>query len=156
MKRLFHAMGLLDKIETDLRDAIKNKDGDMLRTLRMLKSDISYEKAKGTEVLTDEKIMEIVFRASKKRKEAIEEYRKAGRDDLAEKEISELNIIEKILPKQLTEEEITEIIDNKIIDFGEITKKDFGKIMGALMKELKGKADGAIVKRILNQKLENL
>jgi uncharacterized protein YqeY len=149
-------MELLEKIGVEIKEALKHGDDDVLRTLRMLKSDIIYEKAKGTEDLSDEKIVEIVYRALKKRKEAIEEYKKAGRDDLAEREFSELKIIEKYLPKQLKEEEIQEIIEKKIDELGEITKKDFGKIMGMLMKELKGKADGAIVKRLLNEKLEKM
>jgi uncharacterized protein YqeY len=149
-------MEFLEKIGVEIKEALKHGDDDVLRTLRMLKSDIIYEKAKGTEDLSDEKIVEIIYRALKKRKEAIEEYKKAGRDDLAEREFSELKIIEKYLPKQLKEEEIQEIIEKKIDEIGEITKKDFGKIMGMLMKELKGKADGAIVKRLLNEKLEKM
>ena len=146
-------MGLLEQIGIEIKKAIKDRNDDLLRTLRMLKSDIMYEKTKGTEDLSDDKILEIIIRASKKRKEAIEEYKKAGRDDLAERELNELRIIEKYLPKQLTDEEIQESIEKKIDELGEITQKDFGKIMGMLMKDLKGKADGAIVKRLLNEKL---
>lgn len=146
-------MGLLERIGVEIKKAIKDRNDDLLRTLRMLKSDIMYEKTKGTEDLSDDKILEIIIRASKKRKEAIEEYKKAGRDDLAERELNELRIIEKYLPKQLTDEEIQESIEKKIDELGEITQKDFGKIMGMLMKDLKGKADGAIVKRLLNEKL---
>ena len=149
-------MGLLEQIGIEIKKAIKDRNDDLLRTLRMLKSDIMYEKTKGTEDLSDDKILEIIIRASKKRKEAIEEYKKAGRDDLAERELNELRIIEKYLPKQLTDEEIQESIEKKIDEIGEITQKDFGKIMGMLMKDLKGKADGAIVKRLLNEKLEKM
>ncbi len=149
-------MELLEKIGVEIKEALKHGDDDVLRTLRMLKSDIMYEKTKGTEDLSNDKIIEIVYRALKKRKEAIEEYKKAGRDDLAEKELSELKIIEKYLPKQLNEDEIQDIIEKAIDELGEVTQKDFGRIMGMLMKELKGKADGAIVKRLLNEKLEKL
>lgn len=149
-------MGLLEQIGVEIKKALKNRNDDLLRTLRMLKSDIMYEKTKGTEDLSDDKILEIIIRASKKRKEAIEEYKKAGRDDLAERELNELRIIEKYLPKQLTDEEIQEFIEKKIDELGEITQKDFGKIMGMLMKDLKGKADGVIVKRLVNEKLEKM
>lgn len=149
-------MGLLEQIGVEIKKALKNRNDDLLRTLRMLKSDIMYEKTKGTEDLSDDKILEIIIRASKKRKEAIEEYKKAGRDDLAERELDELRIIEKYLPKQLTVEEIQEFIEKKIDELGEITQKDFGKIMGMLMKDLKGKADGVIVKRLVNEKLEKM
>ncbi|MCX7678037.1 MAG: GatB/YqeY domain-containing protein [Spirochaetes bacterium] len=149
-------MGLLERIESDLRDSIRNKNEEVMRTLRMLKSDIMYEKAKGSGDLTEEKLIEIVKRAAKKRKEAIEEFRKAGRTDLIEKETSELAIIERYLPTQLAADEIERIIDEKLKSLGEVSKKDFGKIMGIIMKDLKGQADGALVKEILTKKIENL
>ncbi|HQP49261.1 MAG TPA: GatB/YqeY domain-containing protein [Spirochaetota bacterium] len=149
-------MSLLQRIESDLHDAIKSKDDIVLRTLRMLKSDIMYEKTKGEGELPEEKVLEIVTRASKKRKEAIGEFEKAGRNDLAEREKEELLVIEKYLPEQLGEEDASAIIDRIIRDMGEVSKKDFGKVMGPVMKELKGKIDGGIVKRLLTEKLEKL
>ncbi|HPB83613.1 MAG TPA: GatB/YqeY domain-containing protein, partial [Spirochaetota bacterium] len=146
-------MSLLQRIESDLHDAIKSKDDIVLRTLRMLKSDIMYEKTKGEGELPEEKVLEIVTRASKKRKEAIVEFDKAGRDDLSEREKEELLVIEKYLPEQLGEEDASAIIDRIIRDMGEVSKKDFGKVMGPVMKELKGKIDRGIVKRLLTEKL---
>lgn len=149
-------MSILQNIESDLKNALKNKDESVTSTLRMLKSDISYEKAKGSEDLTDDQVMEIVNRAAKKRKEAMEEYSKVNRDDLAEKEKAELEIIQRYLPEQMSQQEIEAAIDDVISSMGEVTQKDFGKIMGRLMSDLKGKADGAQVKSILQKKLENL
>jgi uncharacterized protein YqeY len=149
-------MSLLQRVESDLHDAIKSKDDIVLRTLRMLKSDIMYEKTKGEGELPEEKVLEIVTRASKKRKEAIGEFEKAGRNDLAEREKEELLVIEKYLPEQLGEEDASAIIDRIIRDMGEVSRKDFGKVMGPVMKELKGKIDGGIVKRLLTEKLEKL
>ncbi len=148
-------MPLFSVIEQDLRNAILSKDEVKVRTLRMLKSDIMYEKARGTEDLTDDKVMEIIIRSSKKRKEAIEEYSKASRGDLVKKENEELKIIETYLPKQLDINEIEAMVDRKIREIGGISKKDFGKIMGSLMKEFKGQVDGNIVKEILTRKMEN-
>lgn len=148
-------MPLFSVIEQDLRNAILSKDEVKVRTLRMLKSDIMYEKARGTEDLTDDKVMEIIVRSSKKRKEAIEEYSKASRSDLVEKENEELKIIETYLPKQLDINEIEGIVDRKITEMGGIGKKDFGRIMGSVMKEFKGQVDGNIVKEILTRKMEN-
>jgi uncharacterized protein len=147
-------MALLEKIEVDLRDAIKSKNEDRLRTLRMVKSDIMYEKTKGSQDLPEEKVLEIVQRAAKKRKESIEEFDKAGRKDLSDKEKTELAIIEEYLPAQLGEAEVTALIDKKVGEMGEVSMKDMGKIMGALMKEFKGQVDGNVVKKILSQKLE--
>lgn len=149
-------MELMEKIEQDLRESIKSKNEELMRTLRMVKSDIMYEKTKGSGDLSEEKIIEIVKRAAKKRKEAMEEFTKAGRSDLAEKEAAELAIIERYLPKQLDAGEIEKAIDEKLKSMGEVTKKDFGKIMGMLMKEFKGQADGILVKEILTKKMENL
>jgi uncharacterized protein YqeY len=84
----------------------------------------------------------------------MEEYRRAGRDDLADKEAAELAIIQEFLPEMLSEAEVEKIIDQTIAAMGGVTKKDFGKVMGAAMKELKGRADGAVVKDILNRKLQ--
>ncbi len=149
-------MELMDKIEQDLRDSIKSKNEEMMRTLRMVKSDIMYEKTKGSAELSEEKLIEVVKRAAKKRKEAMEEFTRAGRNDLAEKEAAELAIIERYLPKQLDAVEIEKAIDEKLKSMGEVSKKDFGKIMGMLMKEFKGQADGILVKETLTKKMENL
>ncbi|MGQ9843825.1 MAG: GatB/YqeY domain-containing protein [Spirochaetota bacterium] len=149
-------MTILSIIESDLKDAIKSKNELLSSTLRMLKSDIMYEKTKGTEDLTDEKIIEVLTRSAKRRKEAITEYEKAGRNDLADKEKKELEIIMKYLPQQMSESEIASYIDKIIASMGTITKKDIGKVMGQVMKDLKGKADGQLVKQIVQNKLENL
>ena len=146
-------MSILQNIESDLKSAIKNKDEIIVSTLRMLKSDIAYEKARGSEDLNEDQVLEIVNRAAKRRKESITEYEKADRDDLAEKERTELSIVQRYLPAQISETEIESAIDDIITSMGEVSQKDFGKIMGQLMKDLKGKADGTQVKSILQKKL---
>ncbi|HMB20935.1 MAG TPA: GatB/YqeY domain-containing protein [Spirochaetota bacterium] len=146
-------MSILQNIESDLKSAIKNKDEIIVSTLRMLKSDIAYEKARGSEDLNEDQVLEIVNRAAKRRKESITEYEKADRDDLAEKERTELSIVQRYLPAQMSETEIESAIDDIITSMGEVSQKDFGKIMGQLMKDLKGKADGTQVKSILQKKL---
>jgi hypothetical protein len=148
-------MAIMERIEGDLRESIKAKDEVRIRTLRMLKSDITAEKTRGTEDLSDEKILEIIARSAKRRKESIEEFAKGNRADLVEREQHELGVIEGYLPAQLGEEDVARSIDGKIAEMGEVTKKDFGRIMGAVMKDLKGQADGAVVRRVLTQKLEN-
>ena len=147
-------MTLLETIEADLKQALKNNDIIKADTLRMLKSDMTYEKAKTGKELTEEQMIEVATRAAKKRKEAIEEYKKGNRNDLAQKEASELEILQSYLPEQLSESDIEKLITEKLESFGVVTKKDFGQIMGSIMKDLKGKADGAIVKDILMRKLD--
>ncbi len=149
-------MSILTTIESNLKDAMKSKNELLSSTLRMMKSDILYEKTKGTQELTDEKIIEVLTRSAKRRKEAIAEYEKAGRDDLARKEKQELEIIMQYLPQQMSADEIASHVDAVIASMGTITNKDIGKVMGQVMKDLKGKADGQIVKQIVAQKLEKL
>ena len=146
-------MGLLETIEQDMKEAMKS--GDTLRadTLKMVKTDIMYEKAKTGDDPSEEKVLEVVTRAGKKRRESMEEYRKGGREDLAEKEEKEHEIIQAYLPEMMSEEEVAAKVDEAIASAGAVSKKDFGRIMGPLMKELKGKADGGIVKKLLSQKL---
>ena len=148
-------MELLKRIESEMKDSLKSDDKLTAETLRMLKSDIMYEKAKTGKDLSDEKILEIIARAAKKRKESIKEFKKANRKDLYEKEEAELKIIEEYLPEQMSEQDIESYIDEKLSELGEINKNDFGKVMGPIMKDLKGKADGGLVKNILNKKLES-
>ncbi|HOK92113.1 MAG TPA: GatB/YqeY domain-containing protein [Spirochaetota bacterium] len=147
-------MTLAAKIEEDMRNAMKSGDSERAGTLKMLKSDLMYEKAKTGIELNDDQILDVIKRAAKKRKEAIKEYENAGRNDLADKEKIELKIIEEYLPEQMSEEEISKVLDRIIAEAGEVSQKMFGKLMGIASKELKGKADGNIIKEILQKKLE--
>ncbi len=146
-------MSILEKIETDFREALKGRDTLKAETLKMLKTDLMYEKARTGEDLDEEKMIEVISRAAKKRKEASNEYRKGNREDLAKNEEDELAIIETYLPEQLSEKEIEGVLDGILGEMGEVTQKDFGRVMGTAMKELKGKADGVLVKKILTAKI---
>jgi uncharacterized protein YqeY len=146
-------MSILEKIETDLRDALKSGNEVKKSTLRMLKTDIITEKAKTGKDLPDDQILDILSRAAKRRKEASTEFIKAGRDDLSQRELDELPHIEAYLPKQLNEEEISVFIDNTISSIGSFTQKDIGRVMGEIMKELKGRADGNVVRALLQKKI---
>ncbi len=146
-------MSLLERIDADLKNAIKSGDSLRAGTLKMLKSDISYEKGKTGKDLEEEQITEILTRAAKRRKESIKEFQKGNREDLADKEAAELTIVEEYLPQQLSREEIEAHITEKLAGMGEITQKDFGRVMGEIMKELKGRADGALVKSVLGEKI---
>ena len=146
-------MNLLEKIEQDLKSALKAGDTVRSETLKMLKSDISYEKGKTGKDITDEIVLEIVSRSAKRRRESIKEFQKGGRQDLVDDETKQLAVVEELLPKQMTEEEIEAHITNKLAAMGTITQKEIGRVMGEIMKELKGKADGSAVKAILSRKV---
>ncbi len=147
-------MNLLERIEAGMKESLKSGDKDRSGTLKMLKSDMMYEKGKTGQDLSDEQMQESVIRQAKKRKESIREYDAAGRKDLSDKEAVELKIIEEFLPAQMSPEEIEKAVDKILSSAGEVSQKEFGKIMGMASKELKGKADGAIIKEIVQKRLE--
>jgi len=147
-------MNLLEKIEAGMKESLKSGDKDRSGTLKMLKSDMMYEKAKTGKDLTEDQMQEAVMRAAKKRKESIREYEAAGRKDLADQEAVELKIIEEFMPEQMSHDEIEKAVDEILSNAGEVSQKDFGKLMGMASRELKGKADGAIIKEIMQKKLE--
>lgn len=149
-------MSLKDKINADLKTAMINKDAVRLETIRSIRSEIlKMDKSGMDREMTEEEEVQLVSRQAKLRKEAIEQYQAAGRTDLVEKEQAQLNIINEYLPAQLTEEEAEVIIDGVIKDTGATSQKDFGKVMGAAMKALKGKVEGNVIQNIVKKKLEN-
>lgn len=148
-------MGLREKIEKDMVDAMKRGEEVKKSTLRMLKADFMTEKARTGKDPEEETVLELVMRAAKRRKESFEEFTKAGRSDLAQKEKAELEIIELYLPKQMSEEEVAAEVDKKIASMGgTISQKDIGRLMGSIMKDFKGRVDGNVVKKILNSRIE--
>ena len=146
---------LKEKINELLKEAMKSGDKITLETLRSIRAAfIEFDKSGSGKELTEEEEIKIINSLVKKRKESIEIFEKANRLDLAEKEKKELEILISFLPQQLTEEEISKKLDEIIKQVGAKEPKDFGKVMGIAMKELKGRADGKIVQTILKSKLE--
>jgi uncharacterized protein len=150
-------MSIKETILEDLKQAMKAKDADRLRVLRSLKSkmlekEIS-ERSGGEATLSDEQAVDVLMKAAKQRKESIEQFEKGGRDDLAEKEKQELEVIETYLPEMMSDEEIREAVQKQIEQSGASSMADMGKVMGAMMSQLKGKADGAAVSRIVKEEL---
>ncbi len=142
-------MTLKEKINADLKEAMKTGDKVRLQTIRSIRALIlEFEKSGANREMTEEDEIKLLTSAAKKRKDAIEQYRNAGREDLAEKEEAELKIIETYLPAQLSEEEVESKVKEIASKVGAESKKDFGKLMGAAMKELKGKADGNLIRKI--------
>jgi len=150
-------MSLKDTISEEIKAAMKAKDKVRLETVRSIKKVILEKevsvRAKGQEGLTPDQEMELLVQQAKQRRDSIEQYRNAGREELAEKEAQELEIIETFLPKQLTDEELSAILDDLIAQSGASSPKDMGKVMGLAMKELKGKADGKKVQELVKAKL---
>ncbi|MCL5266909.1 MAG: GatB/YqeY domain-containing protein [Bacteroidetes bacterium] len=149
-------MTLKETLNDHIKTAMLKKDARRLETLRMVKAKLlekEVEKRITPEGMTEEDEMQVLLSSAKMRKEAIEEFDKAGRKDLADKEREELEIIQEYLPKQMSREDIVKFVDELAAKLGVQDQKDFGKLMGAAMKELRGKTDGKIVQEIVKARL---
>ena len=147
-------MSLKEKINSDLKEAMKAGDKIRLSTVRSIRALIlDFEKSGTNRELTPEEEMSLITGAAKKRKDSIEQYRNAGRTDLAEIEEKELEILGKYLPKQLTDEELEIEIRKLASEIGASGKADFPKLMPLSAKTFKGKADGRKVKEIVDKVL---
>ncbi|MEO0407252.1 MAG: GatB/YqeY domain-containing protein [Cyanobacteria bacterium P01_A01_bin.135] len=150
-------MSLKDQITDDIKAAMKAKDKLRLETVRSIKKVLiereSDARGQGRDALTESEEFDVLVQQAKQRRDSIEQYRKAGRDDLADKEAQELTIIETYLPQQLGEDELAEIIDGIIAQTGASSPKDMGKVMGPAMQQVKGRADGRAVQAMVKAKL---
>ncbi len=144
-------MGLKDRITQDLTAAMKAGDKLRTETLRMIRAQIlEFEKSGAGRPMNADDDMKILLSSVKKRKDSIEMYEKANRKDLADKEASEILIIQEYLPKQMTSEEAEAVIVKIIAEAG---TKELSKVMPLVMKELKGKLDGKIINEIVKLKI---
>lgn len=141
-------MAAIDQINQEIKEAMKAKDKFRLSVIRMLKGALQKAEIDKGETLTEEEELTILSRELKQRKDSVAEFREAGRDDLADETAKEIAIVETYLPKQLSEEEITVALKEVIDQVGAQSMKDFGKVMGAAIKALKGKADGSTIQKI--------
>ena len=147
-------MSLKEKITSDLTDAMKAKDAARLSTLRMVKANLMNRQIEKGSELTDEEIGKALQSLVKQRRDSIEQYEKAGRTELAEKEAAEISHIEAYLPQAATSDEINAAVDAAIAETGATSMKDMGGVMKAAMANLAGKsADGKLVSEAVKAKL---
>ena len=139
-------MSLKETLNNDIKTAMKAKDKETLAVLRMIKTAVQAAEMDKKEELNAEEELTILAREAKQRRESLAEFVKAGRDELVAKTEAEIEIVERYLPKQLSVEEVKEVIATVAEKIGATTQKEFGKLMGAVMQELKGKADGNVIK----------
>lgn len=149
-------MMLKEKINSDMLAAMKAKDGTKLLALRMLRTAIEKFEVAGAKKkeATDEEVLRIVGKEVKQRKDSVDAYKKGGRDDLAAKEETEMKVLQAYLPAQMSEKELKTLISRVISQTGTSSKADFGKVMGAVMAQAKGKADGQVVSRLVGEQLK--
>lgn len=146
-------MSIFEQLTQDMKEAMKAGEKERLNTIRLLRNEIKNASIDKQKELEEEDEIQVLSKAAKKRKESIDAYHEAGREDLAEKEQKELEIIQSYLPQPLTPEELEKIIDNVIKETNAQTIKDLGKVMSVVMKQVKGRADGKEVNRIVREKL---
>ena len=142
-----------DRIAKDIVTAMKEKDKVALETLRMVKGAIQMEEIKVKKELTDDELAVVIGKQIKTRKESIVEFEKGNREDLIEKTNAEIKVLEKYMPEQLSEEEISKVIENAIAELNASGPSDMGKVMGKVTPLLKGKADMGLVSKLVKEKL---
>ncbi|HOJ91340.1 MAG TPA: GatB/YqeY domain-containing protein [Saprospiraceae bacterium] len=147
-------MTFTEKINADLKDAMKSKDEQALRGIRAIKAAILLANTDGSgQEMTDERALPILQKLVKQRKESLDIFVKQGREDLAVVEREEIAIIEKYLPAQLDESSLRKIIADIIVETGAKDAKDMGKVMGAATKKVAGQADGKLISAIVKELL---
>lgn len=146
-------MALKEKLMEDLKDAMKNKNEIKKNTVTMIKAAILQVEKDKQVTLEDDAIIEIIAKEAKKRKDAIVEFEKAGREDLINQTNEELAIIKGYLPEELSTEELTRIIEETIAEVGAESMRDMGKVMQAVKTKTAGRADGKTINEIVKSKL---
>ena len=146
-------MSLLQQLTSDMVLAMKNRDKETLNVVRMLKAAVQNEQIElGHDLSANEEIA-VMAREYKQRKESLEEFEKAGREDLINQAKNELAIVEKYMPKQLSKDEVTKIVKEVIDELNASSMKNFGQVMGSVMPKVQGQADGKLVNQVVKEQL---
>ena len=153
-------MSLRNNIDEDYKKSLKNKDQDSINTLRLIKSaikdkDIAFRSSENKDGINDAEILNLLISLIKQRKDSIDQFQKAKRDDLIKKEQNEINIINKYLPQQKSDEEIENIVSDLIKNNNMESIKDMGKLMSLIKKDYAGEVDMGLVGKIARSKLSN-
>ena len=147
-------MSLKDKLMLDYKNSMKNRDSVRKSTINMVRAAIKQYEVDNREELDEEGILDVISKQVKMRRDALEDFRSAGRDDLADEYQAEIDILVDYLPEQLSADEIENIITEAIAQVNADGKKDMGKVMGAVMPKVKGLADGNLVKNLVQKILK--
>jgi uncharacterized protein YqeY len=148
---------LKTQLQEELKQAMKDQAELQKSVLRMLLSAITYyeiQKGGAGYEATDEDVLSVIDKQVKQRKDSIEQFEKAGRQELADKEKEEMTLLQKYLPEQMSEEDVRSVVREIIATMGNVTVADMGKVMGAVMPKVKGKADGNLVGKIVRESLQ--
>ena len=146
-------MSLQEQISAALKDAMRARDEVKMTTLRLVLTAIKKREKEARSLLEDQEVISVITSQIKQRRESIEQYREAGREDLAQTEENELQILQGYMPEQASEEEISNTLDEIIAEVGAVSMKDMGKVMKAAMAKLAGKAEGGAINAMVKAKL---
>ena len=146
-------MSLADRIKDDMKVAMRERDKDRLGTIRLVLAAMKQQEVDTRKELTDNDVLAIINKMVKQRRDSIEQFTKAGRDELAAKEQSEIETIQEYLPEQLSQEDILTLVDEAIAATGAESMRDMGQVMGMLKPKLQGRADMGQVSGLIKSKL---
>ena len=146
-------MSLIAEIEEDLAEAMRERDAERRDALRLILASLRSAEKELMRPLSDDEELQVLQRERKKRVEAAEAFRAAGREEQAEKEEDELDILEDYMPEPLSEDELEEIIDDAIAEVGATSIRDLGRVMADVMPQVSGRADGSVVSQLVREKL---
>ena len=141
------------QLKSDMKDAMRAREADRLSVIRMLISSLKNKQIELREDLTEDHVLAVLTSEAKKRNESITEYTKGGRDDMAQKETEELELIQSYLPAPMSDDEVSALVDEIVASSGASSPQDMGKVMGPLMEKLGGRYDGKKAKDLVLKKL---
>lgn len=147
-------MSLLERIGNALKDAIREKDENRRNALRLLLTAIKVKEKELKRPLAEMELQRVIASQIKQRKETIEQYRNAGRNDLSLREEEEMRVLEAFVPEAMTKEALEKLIDEVIIELGARSPKEMGRVMKALMPRVAGRADGKLINELVKNKLQ--
>ena len=146
-------MSLIAEIKSELEDAMREGDAARRDTLRLILSSLQGAEKELQRPLSEDEELQVLQRERKKRVEAAEAFRNAGREEQADKEEDELDVLEEFMPEPLSEDELEEIVDDVIAEVGATSMRDIGRVMADVMPQVAGRADGSAVSQIVREKL---
>ncbi len=146
-------MSLIARLEDELKQAMVARDGDRRDALRLILASLRSAEKELQRPLHDDEELQVLQRERKRRVEAAEAYRNAGREEQAQAEENELEVLEEFMPEPLSEEELEEIIDDAIAEVGATSLRDLGRVMADVMPQVSGRTDGSVVSQLVREKL---
>ena len=147
-------MSLKQKLQEDLKSSMKNKDNTKKSVVTLIRASIKQFEVDNRVELDDSQVIDIIAKLLKQTKDSLNEFKKAGREDLATQAEAEIEVLKEYLPQQLSEEELNEIVISTISEVGATSMKDMGKIMSVVRPKVKGRADGKLINELVKANLQ--